>query len=246
MARRMMSVTSVALVLCWTLALALTAWPQDGGAHPAEGTYEVTATGNDIGTIKFSLVLKRNSEKWQGEIRDSPTPLVVTNVTVDGENNIVIAATLGETIVMITGKYDGGKISGNWKAGEATGNWSAARHSGETKVASAPAASSGAASSAAEAGLEGTYDLQVTADGQGTLPLVLIIKRDGGKLATAVENLGDINITGIEIKEETITLFASYQGNPPFPLTGKRSGTEMSGKWEAGGFTGTWSAKKRN
>lgn len=220
-------------------------------SHPAEGTYNVTATSNELGTINFLLVLKRTGDKWTGEIKDSATPLTVTNVTVDDTNKIVITADSGGTPVTINGKLDGGKITGDWSAGDIKGAWTALKKDEAAKVAdkvaAAPAVSGGAtASAAAAAGLEGTYDVKVIAEGQGELPLTLIIKRDGEKLVTEVPSGGDLNIVGIEVKDpDVVNLTATYQGNGPIPMLGKRTGDELGGKWEFGGFSGTWSAKRK-
>jgi hypothetical protein len=45
-----------ALVLVTLVASVGTAF---GQSHPVEGTYAVTATGNEIGTVTFTLMLKR-------------------------------------------------------------------------------------------------------------------------------------------------------------------------------------------
>lgn len=96
------------------------------------------------------------------------------------------------------------------------------------------------------ADIVGSYDFKIIADGQGEFAMTLIIKNDGGKLTTAVENGGDLNVTGVEVKEGDVTNFtATYQGNGPIPLNGKRMGDNMGGKWEFGGFSGTWEAKKK-
>lgn len=92
--------------------------------------------------------------------------------------------------------------------------------------------------------VEGTYDGEIIADGQTTLPFILIIKRDGEKLTTEAKNAGDINITSITLDGESVKLAVTYQGNP-FELPGKLTAEGMGGKWAAGGYSGTWSAKKR-
>ena len=105
----------------------------------------------------------------------------------------------------------------------------------------APKAAGGAA-----AGIEGSYDFKIVADGQGEFVMTLIIKNEGGKLVTSTENGGDLAVTGIEVKEGDVTnLTATYQGNGPIPLLGKRTGDNMGGKWEFSGFSGTWEAKKK-
>ena len=244
MARRTMKTASMALALVWAMSLAVAglAVSQTGGTHPVEGTYEVTAIGNEIGTIKFVMALKRDGGKWAGEIKDAPLPMTINGVTVDADNNVTLAMAAGDAKVTATGKYDGGKLSGNFTAGDAKGTFSATKLADGAKPADKPSPSATSSSSAA---LEGAYDAQITAEGQGSLPFVLIIKRDGDKLTTAVENGGPINIVNIKVDGEAVTLSATYQGGEPFPLPGKLSGTDLSGKWEAGGFSGTWSAKKR-
>lgn len=239
MRRRMTQFLALALVAF--AALAGTAF---GQSHPVEGTYTVTATGNEIGTVTFTMTLKRNGDKWVGEVTDSPLPLTVTSVTVDASNKVTIVASTGDAAVTIAGMFESGKIAGDWTAGDAKGTWSGLRKdAAATAVAAAPAASGGTNGAAAGA-LEGTYDAEVAVEGQGALPFTLVVKKSGDKLTTEVPGAGDLNIVGIEVAGEAVTLKATFQGNP-FDLPGKMAAGEMGGKWEAGGFTGTWKAKKK-
>jgi len=242
MSKRALKLTGLSLVC--TIALAVAAMAQSGSAS-VEGTYNVTATSNELGTVNFLMILKRDGGKWTAEVKDSPTPLTVTNVTVDDTNKITITADSGGTPVTITGKFDNGAIAGDWSAGDIKGTWKGAKK--DAVVAEAkPAAAAPAASAASAAEIEGAYDAKVVADGQGELPFTLVIKRNGDKLVTEVPGGGDLNITGIEVKDgDVVNLTATYQGNGPIPLPGKRTGSEMGGKWEFGGFSGTWSAKKK-
>jgi hypothetical protein len=91
--------------------------------------------------------------------------------------------------------------------------------------------------------IEGNYEVKVIADGQGTLTVMVAIKRNGDKLVTEAKNVEALDITGIQIDGENVTLAASFQGNP-FDLPGKIGAEGMGGKWAAGGFGGTWSARK--
>jgi hypothetical protein len=233
----------IGLSLICTAALVVGALAQ-AGAGGVEGMYNVTATSSELGTINFLMVLKRDGGKWMAEVKDSPTPLTVTNVTVDEANKITITADAGGTSVTIVGKFDNGTVAGDWSAGDIKGTWKGAKK--DAMVADAKPAAAPAVSAAAAAGIEGTYDAKVIADGQGELPFTLVIKRDGDKLVTEVAGGGDLNITSIEIKEgDVVNLTATYQGNGPIPLPGKRTGNEMGGKWEFGGFSGSWSAKKK-
>lgn len=231
--------TGLLWALTCAVALSLTATAQDK-SQAVEGNYDITASGDQIGTVKFTMMLKRADGKWSGEIKDSPLPLSVESVMVDAENNVTINAAAEGNKVTIAGKYADGKITGKWTTDGSSGDWSGVKQ-GAMAAAATPAT---AGASAPAGAVEGTYDAQIVADGQGTLTFTLIVKRTGDKLMTEVKDGGDINIVGIGLKDDDVTLDATYQGNP-FPLPGKRTGQDMGGKWEAGGFTGTWAAKKR-
>lgn len=244
MVKRMMKMAGLALVL--TMMSVLTGLAQ---SHPVEGTYDVTASSSELGEIKFQVVLKKENGKWKGEIKDSPMPLAVTDVTVDEANKVTITTDAGGTSVVIAGKFEAGKITGEWTAGDMKGTWTAmqkAAAASTTVAATAPAAAATTAAGVA-AGIEGTYDAVVIADGQGELPFTLVIKKDGDKLVTEVPGGGDMNVVAIEVKDpDVVNLTATYQGNGPIPLNGKRTnGNEMGGKWEAGGFSGTWKATRK-
>jgi hypothetical protein len=207
-------------------------------AKSIEGAYSVTANSAELGTVNFLMILKRDGGKWTAEVKDSPTPLTVSSITVDDTNKISITADAGGTAVTINGKFDNGELAGDWSAGDIKGTWKGAK-----KDASAAAAKP--ASAEALAALEGTYDAKISVEGQGDFPFALVIKRKGDKLVTEVPNAGDLNIVGIEVLQDgAVTLSATYQGNP-FQLPGKRDGNDMGGKWAAGNFSGDWSAKKK-
>ena len=207
-------------------------------AKSIEGTYSMTANSAELGTLNFLMILKRDGGKWTAEVKDSPTPLTISSVTIDETNKISITADAGGTAVTINGKFDNGELAGNWSAGDIKGTWKGAKK--DVSVAAAKPASAEAL-----AGLEGNYDAKISVEGQGEFPFALVIKRKGDKLVTEVPNAGDLNIVGIEVKEDgAVTLSATYQGNP-FQLPGKRDGNDMGGKWAAGNFSGEWSAKKK-
>jgi hypothetical protein len=239
------------IVMLSLVCIIVLAVPGSAQSHPVEGTYSVTATSTELGALNFLMILKRGGDKWAGEVKDSPTPLTVTSVTVDESNKITIVGDAGGTAVTIVGKFDGGKIVGDWTAGDIKGTWTAMKKDDAAQPADKTVASTSAAPDPAKtgaamaAGIEGTYDVKVIADGQGELPFTLLIKRDGEKLVTEVPGGGDLQIVGIETKDpDVVNLSATFQGNP-FQLPGKRAGDEMGGKWEAGGFTGSWSAKRK-
>lgn len=207
-------------------------------AKSIEGTYSVTANSAELGAVNFVMILKRDGGKWTAEVKDSPTPLTMSSVTVDDTNKISITADAGGTAVTIKGKFDNGELVGDFSAGDIKGTFK-----GTKKDASAAAAKP--ASAEALAALEGTYDAKISVKDQGDFPFTLVIKRNGDKLVTEVPNPGDLNIVGIEVLVDgAVTLSATYQGNP-FQLPGKRDGNDMGGKWAAGNFSGDWSAKKK-
>lgn len=236
MSKRFMTLTGTLLSLVFMMAMSVAAFAQD-----YEGSYSVAAASPELGTINFVLVLKKDNGKWVAEIKDSPIPQTVTSVTVEGDS-ITIVTDAGGTPVNIKGKFAAGNVSGDWTAGDAKGTWKGEKAGASAAAAPAPKAAGGAA----PAGIEGSYDFKIVADGQGEFVMTLIIKNEGGKLVTSVENGGDLNVTSIEVKEGDVTnLTATYQGNGPIPLNGKRTGSDMGGKWEFSGFSGTWEAKKK-
>ncbi|MBO0859899.1 MAG: hypothetical protein J2P21_15825 [Chloracidobacterium sp.] len=241
----MRALKMIGLSLVCAVALAQASLAQSG-ANTVEGTYNVTATSTEAGTVNFVMMLKVDGGKLKVEVKDSPLPLTITTATVDEANKITITADASGTPVTINGKYDNGEITGDWAAGDIKGTWKGSK-TGDAVAAEKPAEKPAGKPAGADtlAALEGTYDAKVIADGQGELPFTLVIKRDGDKLITEVPNGGDLNIVGIEVKESNeVTLSATYQGNP-FQLPGKLTGNEMGGKWAAGGFSGDWSAKKK-
>jgi hypothetical protein len=236
----------IGLSLLCAAALAQASMAQSGAkdANPIEGTYGVTANSAELGAVNFLMILKRDGGKWTAEVKDSPTPLTITSVTIDDTNKIItIAADAGGTAVTINGKFGDGEIAGDWSAGDIKGTWKGAKK--DASAAAAKPAPAAPLSAEALAALEGTYDGQISVEGQGQFPLTFVVKRNGDKLVTEVPNAGDLNIVGIDATADgAVTLSATYQGNP-FQLPGKRTGNEMGGKWAAGGFSGDWSAKKK-
>lgn len=249
MSKQMKSLTSPVLSLVFAMIFAVAAFGQSTSAHPVEGSYNVTSTSSELGTMSFVMILKKDGSKWSGEVKDSPTPLTVTSVTVDATNKVTVVADAGGTPVTIIGNYASDKIAGDWTAGDIKGAWKAEKKGAMAAAPAAPGIVTTAKPSTGgttAADLVGSYDLKIIAEGQGEFAMTLIIKNDGGKLTTSVENGGDLNVTGVEIKEGDVTnLTATYQGNGPIPLIGKRTGDNMGGKWEFGGFSGTWEAKKK-
>jgi hypothetical protein len=218
MKKQFVKLASLALALVFAGVLSVSALAQNGASsHPIEGTYNVNSSSPEMGTLTFLLVLKKNGDKWMGEIKDAPMPLAVSTTVVDADNNVVVTADAGGTPVEIKGKFEAGKIKGGWSAGEMKGTWEATKKE----------------------------DTVVIADGQGELPLTLLIKNEAGKLKTEVSNGGELNIVDIKVDGDNVTLTATYSGNGPIMLPGKRTGDEMGGKWEFGGFSGTWKAIKK-
>jgi hypothetical protein len=117
----------------------------------------VTANSAELGTVNFTLILKRDGGKWKGDVKDSPTPLTITSVTIDDTNKITIAADAGGTAVTINGKFDNGEFAGDWSAGDIKGTWKGAR-----KDDAAAAAKPAPPSAEVMAAMEGTYDAKIS------------------------------------------------------------------------------------
>jgi hypothetical protein len=232
---------SVMLTVVLAAMMTVAAWAQ---SHPVEGEYTVKSSSAELGDFTFVLSLKKDGDAWKGEIKDSPMPLTISKVIVDADNNVAVTADAGGTTVEMKGKLEGDKMAGNWTAGDMKGKFDATRKGGAAAAAAAPAPAAPAASASA-ASLEGTYDAKVVAEGQGELPLTIVIKKDGDKYKVETVNPGDMTFTDIKVDGENVTINAAYQGNGPIPLPGKIKPGEMGGKWEFSGFSGTWSAKKK-
>ncbi|NOT63766.1 MAG: hypothetical protein HOP19_26425 [Acidobacteria bacterium] len=213
--------------------------------HPVEGEYATSSTSAELGTITYVMVIKKNGDQWMCEIKDSPIPLTVSKITVDADNNVNVTADAGGTTVELKGKLVGEKMAGNWTAGDMKGTFEATKKGAMAASKAAPVATAPAATAASAASLEGTYDFKVVAEGQGELPFVIMLKKDGDKYKVEVPNAGDMTVTDVKIEGENVTFNAAYQGNGPIPLKGTIKPGEMGGKWEFSGFSGTWSAKKK-
>src|SRR5262249_60395487 len=110
MNRRALKMMGLSLVCAVALAQASLA---QSGANSVEGTYNVTATSSELGTVNFVMVLKLDGGKLKVDVKDAPMPLTVTSATVDDTNKISIAADAGGTPVPINGKFDKGDIAAN-------------------------------------------------------------------------------------------------------------------------------------
>ena len=119
-----------ALILAFALAIPSRAMQQP---HPLEGEYAITAIGDEIGTVNFTMLLKRTGDKWACEFKDSPVPITVRSVSVDANNAISITADVDGQEVSINGKFDGGKFTGNWSVADGQGTWSAAKKEADRK-----------------------------------------------------------------------------------------------------------------
>src|SRR5262245_7619302 len=166
MIRRMMSSGVLATLICSTI-LALTGFPkaQNKTLHPLEGLYEVSATRTDTGQgFKFLVSLRSDGVKWVGEVRETPIPVTVKEVTVTGENSLTGSATAdaGRKTVSFTVKVEESKITVNVSDGERPGAVTATKKATEGK---------------APATVEGTYEGQAGAEGEKSFPIELIIKR---------------------------------------------------------------------
>ena len=122
MSKPMKNLTGAVLSLVFAMVFAVAAFAQ---SHPVEGSYNVTSTSSELGTMTFVMILKKDGSKWAGEVKDSPTPLTVTSVTVDEANKVTVIADAGGTSVTIAGNYASDKIAGDWSAGDIKGTWKA-------------------------------------------------------------------------------------------------------------------------
>jgi hypothetical protein len=198
---------------------------------PVEGSYVITAVAEGMGKMTFTLLLKKDGDKWVGEIKDSPQPWIVNSITVDTKNKITVTADAGGSSITLTGQYGDNKIVGDWVAGDLKGSWQA-----DKKASTFPDI---------KTEIAGFYDFTIPSH-QGVLSIILAIKNDNGKLVASSESGGALNITGITLNEDgVIRLTAMDSGNNPVILKGKREGGKISGILEGDGSPLVWTAKKQ-
>lgn len=145
------------------MALVGTSKAQTTPPHPLEGLYEVSLDHNGE-VISFLVLFKRDGSKWGGEVRGTPIPVTVKELTVAGENSLTGAASAdaeGRTVT-ITLKLEGSKITANLSLGERTATFTATKKETEGKAA---------------ATIEGAYDAQAVMEGRDPISVVLTIKR---------------------------------------------------------------------
>jgi len=166
MIRQTMRSGLLAMLICATI-LSVTGFPkaQNKPSHPLEGLYEVSATRTDKGQgFKFLVSLTNDGGKWLGEVRETPIPVTVTEVTVTGENSLTGSATVdaGGKTASFTVKVEGSKITVNVTDGERPATLTATKKATEGK---------------APATVEGIYEGQAGAEGEKSFPIEIIIKR---------------------------------------------------------------------
>lgn len=139
--------------------------PQNRTPHPLEGDYAVSLTRANVGGgIRFVVSLKRDGSKWVGEVRETPVPVVVKEVTVTGRNNLMVNATgvAGGVPATITLKIDGRKVNCSVNVGPRTADITATKKGGKATT------------------IEGTYEGEGVVDSGERVPFVLIVKRIQG------------------------------------------------------------------
>jgi len=130
--------TALIVLTLALLAAATQTFAQEQKANPIEGEWRVTAQGTPMGTIHFLLALKRDGDKWIGEIRESPMPMKVKAVAVGEDSHVKVEADAAGADLHIAGKLEGEQLAGKWHVGETTDVWAAVRH-GSTATAKLPA-----------------------------------------------------------------------------------------------------------
>jgi len=139
MTRQGRKLVGLTLMLVGAMALAVTTLsaqqkqappksaPQSTKAHPVEGTYDGSAASTN-GPVPFLLIIKREGQKWVGQIQNSPNPIAVSGLTVDKANTVTIKGTVNDAPITITGQYKAGKLEGNWFSSETNkGTWAATK-----------------------------------------------------------------------------------------------------------------------
>lgn len=240
MSTRAKNLTGAVLSLAFAMVFAAASFGQSG--HPVEGTYNVTATSEALGTLSFLMTLKKDGGKWTGEIKDSPTPLNVTSVAVDESNKVTVVADAAGTAVTIGGQYADNKIDGDWSAGDIKGKWKAER---KGAMAAAGAAMM-AKPSATAADIAGSYDVAANSEAMGTMSFVMVLKNDGGKWSGEVKDSPTpLNVTSVTVDHANKVTVVADAGGTAVTIVGQYADNKIIGDWSAGDIKGKWEAKKK-
>lgn len=101
-------------------------------------------------------------------------------------------------------------------------------------------------SPAAASDISGTWKFKVNSP-EGDHPAKLTVTQDGEKISGLfASHRGEYKVEGT-LKGDRIQFTVRYTGGdapPAIPFQGKLEGDKMSGQWQAGETTGSWSAEK--
>ena len=166
---RQMLRSGLLAMLMGTAMLAMTGplKPQTVPPQSMEGLYEVSITDERGETLIFLVSLKRDADKWVGDVRG--VPVTIKDVTVAGESNPLVFATItveektGAKTAAITIKFEGSKMILNLSDGTR----------GPKSVTGIKKETEGKAT----ATIEGTYEFNMAGGNDQKKPLFLSIKR---------------------------------------------------------------------
>jgi hypothetical protein len=96
--------------------------------------------------------------------------------------------------------------------------------------------------------VEGTYNVTANSAELGTVPFVLILKRDsGGKWTGEVKDSPTpLTITKVAVDDTNKVTITADAGGTAVTINGKFDNGELAGDWSAGDIKGTWKAVKKD
>jgi hypothetical protein len=212
------------------LSLASTAFAQNSAA----GAWEITVD-TPQGANASTLTLKQDGDKLTGDLTSGMGSTPVTGTFSAG--TIAITANLdlqGTTLQLgINGKVDADTISGSVKFGDFGEFPFKGKRAGSGAAAAAPAAAPAPAAAGSATDATGKWDIVISVEGVGELPVQADFKQDGSKLTGTFSGpTGDVTLQGtmtgpslkLEFEVET------PQGKIPIVMTGDLTAAGFTGK----------------
>ena len=95
--------------------------------------------------------------------------------------------------------------------------------------------------------LEGTYNGTFISAEMGTVPFLLIFKKNGEQWTAEIKDSPlPLTITKVMVDAENNVVFTADAGGTPVEIKGKFDAGKIKGNWTAGELKGTWEVTKKD
>jgi hypothetical protein len=236
-----------------TLALALFATAPSASAQDISGAWDVTLI-TPQGENSIEATLKQDGEAISGQITSPLGTVDIAGTLVKNALNVGFAVPVQGSVfeVKMTGKVEGDLITGTADfGGMGEAPWTAKRKpvAAATTVADAAASPADRTSSARPGDLTGKWDMVLSIDGVGDLPMTGTFTVQGEKLTGTLSGpQGELPVTGTMLGRTIRLEFTAPTPNGEIPVTmdGELGADDgLAGKASLGSFgEAPWSGKR--